>query len=220
MASVIPKIGSGQGRFGLPRFGLGERSIPLISDHSDKAFVESFRLLALNVRTLTRKANQESLAIISAFSGDGRSTIAANLALALAEKTKVLLYDGDDVGSRRLSDTAALGADEIESTRRGPSDASLSRTGLWLTKPIQQPSSNGAGDLDQNAQRLLEEGAFTIVDLPPASTSSTAFTLARWAGAVIYVIRRRPQDMTVHRRIREHLARLDVDLIGLVVNEY
>jgi hypothetical protein len=89
---------------------------------------------------------------------------------------------------------------------------------VWIADPA-TAYRNGRKDLE-GVENLSNLGIYSVIDLPPASASSNAFTLAQKVETAIYVIRQRPQDMNVHLGIREHLTRLGVDLIGLVVNEY
>ena len=231
MASMIPKLRTGPGGLNIPLLGRREKSIPLVSQYPDTPFAESFRLLALNVLALTKNKSRKSIAVMSAFPRDGRTTVAVNLAVALAEHAQVVLYDRDEVSARSVGRAVALeaatgyGADHVsrlgasDTLREGEVEVSAKQgSRVWVADPV-AASRNGRDDLE-GIEHLSNLGVYSVFDLPPAAASANAFTLAQKAGTAIYVIRQRPQDMNVHLGVREHLARLGVDLIGLVVNEY
>ncbi len=231
MASVIPKLRTGRGGLSVPLLGRREKSIPIVSQYPDTPFSESFRLLALNVLALTKNKSRKSIAVMSAFPRDGRTTVAVNLAVSLAEHAQVVLYDCDEVSARSTGSAVALeaatgyGADHVsrlralDTSQEDEAEASAKQdNGLWFADPV--TASRSGRDNLEGIEHLSNLGVYSVFDLPPASASANAFTLAQKAGTAIYVIRQRPQDMNVHLGVREHLARLGVDLIGLVVNEY
>ena len=80
-----------------------------------------------------------------------------------------------------------------------------------------------AADSGEYIQKMIETasraGLFVIVASPPARLSSEAFALASNVGQVLYVVRRRVQDMEVHGEIKEHLDRLNARILGIVLNE-
>lgn len=211
------------------------RGLLRIRDHEETlllprrtgAFAESFRLLALNVRRLMDEQQATTLVVLSAFPGDGRSTVAANLAIATGEHSRVLLADfrpdalrdpgwlhgAITNGNGRNSD----GGYGLLDTMPGP----LLGTGhpqVWFMDPGEQVLTGGR--LNDTILAAGEHGMITVIDTPPATETSDAYRLAEQAGKVLYVIRAKPQDMAVHRGVRDTLARLGADVIGLVVNEF
>lgn len=182
------------------------------------ASMEAFRLLAMNVHILLPQEGTRGVAIMSANAGDGRSFVAANLAIALAEETPAMLVE-------QISDQMPLR--ERLSARRNGKNATLPEglrdsvletdfQNVFLHTPARTAVNGG---LSQTAETASGAGFITVVDTPPAAMSSGAFLLAREVGHVIYIVKRKPQDMDVHRQIREQLERLDVKIIGLLINE-
>src|SRR5437879_6575606 len=76
--------------FTLPR---GPRLVALFEQ--DCVAAEKFRGLAARLRYLQKQRNLKRLLITSSIQGEGKSLIAANLALSLARSQKTLLIDGD-----------------------------------------------------------------------------------------------------------------------------
>ncbi len=211
------------------------RGLRQIRDHEETlllprrtgAFAESFRLLALNVRRLMDEQQATTLGVLSAFPGDGRSTVAANLAIAIGDHSRVLLADlrpdalrdpgwlyGAITSGHRSDNDGGYG---LPDTMSGP----LLRTGhpqVWFMDPAERVLTGGR--LSDTILAAAEHGMITVIDSPPATESSEAYRLAEQAGKVLYVIRAKPLDMAVHRGVRDTLARLGADVIGLVVNEF
>ena len=206
----------------LPWVGRQTRARELtIGSQMATPMAESFRLLALNMRAMLRGAPHRGVVVMSASPRDGRSLVAANLAIALAEESKVLLIDGDRRGGLPLAELVPPSggglAAELPEILRGRA-AATGQPRVWLME-----LRSLAVDSGEYIQKMIEAasraGLFVIVDSPPAQLSSEAFALASNVGQVLYVVRRRVQDMEVHGEIKEHLDRLNARILGIVLNE-
>lgn len=186
-------------------------------------FAESFRLIALTVNSmLDADASQgRGVAVISAYPGDGRSLIAANLAWALAAHGRVLVFDGDRLGDNPIGEFMGAPADPSRKLPRGVRAAYTSNghQDEWLDAG-EDAMIRSSTDLAEVVGAASAGGTTCIVDTPPAVASSEAFELAQKASHAIYVVRDKVQDMEVHREIHKTLERLDVNLLGIVQNEY
>ena len=194
----------------------------LVSMRPASLFAESFRLLALNLRVMLADNPVKGIVVMSAYQGDGRSTVAANLAIALAEHSPVLLVDSETAEQSPLQRLLAPRRPDSAASRPSSLPATTYATdhpGLWLLNGA-GPATNGAlTRLESIVNEASTDGVITIVDSPPAVTSTTSFVLGREVGQAIYVVRNRVQDMGIHRRIREQLKRLGIEILGLVTNE-
>ena len=194
----------------------------LMSMQPTSAFSESFRLLALNMRVALADRPTRGVVVMSAYPEDGRSTVSANLAIALAEESNVLLVASDTAETSELQRLLVAKRPDAATTRPSsipPTTHLTEHGGIWLlngSTPAITATSNALRSIVMEAS---QDEVFTVVDSPPALTSSKAFLLAREVGQVIYVIRNRGQDMGIHRGIREQLQRFGVDILGLVTNE-
>jgi Mrp family chromosome partitioning ATPase len=191
----------------------------LICRQPKSPLAESFHLLAANVETLLAESERRALVVVSPSPGDGRSLVAANLAIALAEEHRVLLIDEE---RRTLSGLFLSG----ETMRRDGIPPSLRRSVLETNQAgiYIKPGTEGETHVQYNLVKTIDvaeaDGMYTIIDSPPASQSSEAFWLAQRAGSVLYVVRKDAVPMDVHREIRKHLERLNAKIIGLVLNEF
>lgn len=204
----------------LPLLGSRVKGPLLISRESSTPFAESFRLLALNVTSALAQEQGKGVVVISAFPGDGRSLVAANLAIALAERQPTVLDDADSQATTPLGGMFKQdsgGIDRLPDALRQVARAA-DRPRLWLTS-TRGTHANGTNGVQEIVRAASNAAIFTILDSPPATVSSEAFFLAREVGHVVYVVRRVAQDLEVHRRVQEQLRRLDARIVGLVVNE-
>jgi Mrp family chromosome partitioning ATPase len=197
----------------------GARPAEAAEEGTPEAAREPFRLLALNLRVLLPKTASPGVVVLSAHPRDGRSYVAANLALALSEDSPVLLVDEQAGSAGNLGDLVRSGNGVRPHTEPPPDLPVLStrHSRLWLwNAPVNRDGENGLSQIVSDAG---SRGLFTVVDSSPALTSSSAFLAAQQVGQVVYVVRKRPQDMEQHRRVREQLNRLGIEIVGLVVNE-
>lgn len=187
----------------------------------DSPFGEAFRLLALNLRVMLAHRPNKGIAVVSAYPGDGRSSVAANLAVALGDGGPVLLVDSYGTAGGTLREWFSVRGTDYSKHPPEPLPAAAYGTyhdHVWLLNGL-GGTPNAIGGLSSAIHQASGGGIFTVVDTPAAAKSSIAFSLAREVGQAIYVVRNRNPDLGIHRGIREQLRRLDVDVIGLVVNE-
>jgi capsular exopolysaccharide synthesis family protein len=140
------------------------------------------------------------VAVISAEGREGRSTVAANLALSLARQNRSTVLVSADLrggGAEKLfgvPPTAPGLADIVEASSTDTRMLLWSvRECLWVLPPG-QPTSSPAELLasprfQQAISRLRESGAVIILDTPPATWSADALQVAGAADGVILVAR-------------------------------
>jgi len=187
----------------------------------DSPYAESIRLLALNLRVLLDKGKNKAVAIISPRSGEGRTSIAANLALVMAESNNSMLVESgpeDDLHLRHLLRMESRNGADLPSAIPSGAQATGHR-GVWLLPSGLSHLNHAESALRSLLTDASRNGVYTVVDTPPATVSSGAFMLAREVGQAIYIVHRKNQDLAVHRQVKEQLDRLGVRLLGLVTNE-
>src|SRR5512141_3114899 len=176
--SVMTPVEGLSRRLGVGRAPDARRAQLLISRHPSSPLTESFRLLAANVEALLAGNARRALVVVSANPGDGRSLVAANLAIALAEQHRVLLVDEDQrTLSRLFLSGSTLGRDGIPASLRR-SVLETNQTGIYI-KPGTDGAPQAPDDLASTIEVASADGMYTIIDSPPASQSSDAFLLAQ-----------------------------------------
>lgn len=201
----------------------------LLLTHADTGsdFSEAMRNLSLKLQRITSKHGAKVVLITSTVPGEGKTTVASNLALALAaEGKRVILIDGD-LRKQSLKPLFGIGAhsDGLVEVLSGKAknfrllpvpDSSL----LLLSGDgtVAQPQRLlGSPRMGQILELLRQKLDYILIDTPPAGVLSDAAALAKYADGAIYVVR---QDMANSVQIVNSVQSLSgaVPLYGCVLN--
>jgi capsular exopolysaccharide synthesis family protein len=194
--------------------------------HLFQESVDGFRtklMLANSMESL------QVLAVASAVSGEGKTSVATHLAMSLAHTTgkPILLIDGDlrapDV--HHVFDVVrGPGLAEVL-TGEAPLENAVARSGFAQLDILP------AGELTSNPHRLLHNGelrallesvrqkyAYILIDMPPVLAASESLVLANQAdGTVLCVMRDRTRLSTL-QEAQSRLADAGAKTIGIVVS--
>jgi receptor protein-tyrosine kinase len=202
---------------------------PLITDASSHApRVEAFRLLRTNLQFLNLDRTPRSIVISSPLPGEGKTSTAVNLAIALAQTgRRVLLLDAD---LRRPKAAAMLGLErsvgfttvlvgraELKDAiqRHSGSGIHFLASGPIPPNPTEVLQSNTARGL---LDRLAEMYDMVIIDTPPLLPVSDAAILARDVDGAILVVRHGKTSKEQVRQTGQRLSQVDARLLGVAVN--
>lgn len=212
-------------------YGKGRKAQYPVMIHDDEllGFAESVRLLRLRVEKELKKREKKVLLVSSAIPGEGKTTVAANLAIALARSgKKTLLLDcdlrnpsvGKVFGQRNAEGLAEYlqgKASEKEIFQRPIEE-------IQLVVVYGGKSTGEAAELlsRQEAMEFVdtakEEFDNIIIDTPPCSMMADAMEAAVMADCALLTIR---QDYAPKDRILEgaqNLAESGLDVIGCALN--
>ena len=185
----------------------------------------------LMLRWLNAQPQSKSLAVVSASRGEGRSFIAANLAIVFAQQGEsVLLIDGDLRRGRQnalFNWGTTAGLSELLVGRTTLSEAALRVAGLPGLAVLP------AGAMPPNPQELLGRPAFLallseaslifdviIIDTPAAEHFADAEIVAARAGATMVVARRHVSAMKKTAALTGRLQESGMaTLVGSVLND-
>ena len=190
------------------------------------AVSESYRGLRNSLQFLNFENSVKTLLVTSAVPGEGKSTVAANLAVVLAQAGwRVVLVVAD---LRRAAMDESLGV----ARSPGLSEVLAGTTELGLAI---QPAAAGlrvlsSGMTPPNPSELLGSAAmrqllvslaavadFIIVDAPPLLAVADAAATARWTDAALVVTREGMTTREAAREAREQLEGVGQRVIGVVV---
>ncbi|HUE70461.1 MAG TPA: polysaccharide biosynthesis tyrosine autokinase [Pirellulaceae bacterium] len=169
------------------------------------------------------------IAVSSAISREGKTSIAAQLAVSLASATgeRTLLIDGD----MRSPDV-----DKIFGVERGPGLADVLQGDVPIEEAIETDFNDTlhlltAGNLTCSPHRLLGNGEFSallgqlrasyhyiVVDTPPLLPASEALVMARAADAAILCVRRDFSRLDQVVEARDRLRQSGVKTAGAVLS--
>ncbi|MES2978497.1 MAG: chain length determinant protein tyrosine kinase EpsG [Pseudomonadota bacterium] len=193
--------------------------------------VEQLRALRsqLMLRWFDTAEDRKGLAIVSAGAKEGRSYIAANLAIVFSQLGERTLLIDADMRSPRQHQLFRLG------TQAGLSDMLAGRAGLEAIvgiSQLQDLSVLGAGALPPNPQELLGRHHFSkllqslgqdfdviIIDTPAASHCADAHTVAVRAGAALLVARQNSSSVPQMAQLTHGLREFGVTVVGSVLND-
>ena len=194
--------------------------------------VEALRALRseLMLHWFSEDAAHKSVAIVSEARGEGRSHIAANLAVVLSQLGgRTLLIDAD---LRKPSQHALFGLEN----RVGLSAVLAGRAGAEAVQRVAELGNLSvlpAGVAPPNPQELLarptfgvllerlaEHVDFILIDTPPAAESADAQTVAARARAALFVVRKNHSRLWRVQAIAEGLARTRAAVLGAVLNDF
>ncbi len=196
---------------------------------------ESFRATLTSILFSGRDGiRPRVLVFTSAASGEGKSTITANLGIALAEAgQKVLLIDGD-MRQPRLHTVFGLsnqtGLSELLRDRDKPAAAALASTARESGVPNLSVLVSGAASAGSNllySPRLSEliqcaRQAYdmVLIDTPPAHDIADARVLGRVSDAVVMVVRSRRTSRDVLKNACQRFAEDGAHVLGVVLNDW
>jgi len=190
---------------------------------------EAFR----SVRTtlfVSMQPGQKIIQVSSPEPGDGKSTAAANLAIAMAQSGKrVLLVDGDlrrptqhalfhvpqDVG---LTDVLMGEIDWQNAVRSTPVDGlSLMTAGLCPENPAELLSTAA---LPEILHRIREEYDVVILDSPPVLAVSDPCIIVPHTDGMLVVLRMNKTKQAAAERMQEMLTAHGVHVFGVIANDF
>ena len=198
LARQIPIVGE------IPRIKRKEKD--LIAENDRSILAESFRILHTNLQYLLvnagDKASGNTLFVASTVKGEGKTFVAFNLAITLANAGKKVIIVGADLRNPQLQRYEADAKNLI-----GVSDY-LVNNSLILKEIIKKSSLNenlyllASGTIPPNpselwrrerAARLFEgleeEYDYVIVDTAPAMLVTDTFLINKYADLTLYVVR-------------------------------
>lgn len=221
--------------------GLGKsKSLPLWGDNSDcsvpaivvrdtprSAISEAYRMLRANLNFISADKQLKSVVVTSSVPKEGKSTVAANLAMAIAQmERKVLLVDADlhrpvqhqiwDINNTQGLSNVIVGQIEIMTAIKSVAD-NLD----VLTAGVVPPSPGSLLDSKRMASLLSSFSAYydyVIVDAPSLSVAADAATLGQMADGVLLVVRPGVADTVSAAFALELLEKSGQNVLGQVVN--
>ena len=206
-------------------------NLTLLNRRVDPGYEEAVRRLRIRVMSEAEKDKDGVILVTSTVPGEGKTTIAVNLAIALARQDKsVILVDCDP---RNPSVAGVMGE-----TGRHPGIGAVLRGKVQLKQALKDPEIPdtdlrvlfggapntddaallGSGRMQRVISALREQADYVILDAAPAELLADASLLAKYVDSVLYVVR---CDYTKMPRIKsgiETFMMRDVKIMGYVFN--
>ncbi len=200
----------------------------LVATEPASYFSEMMRMGAASVHYSLLEGNIRSIAVTSAIAAEGKSTIAANLALALSRTNRVLLIDGD---LYRPSLHRLLGlddaADGLAQVLLGDAEAGDVIREVPGTRLKIITAGKFKGDpfnivTAPHARRLIglyeEQFDVVIVDSPPLEVVSDGMMLSAACARSLVVARSGSTPLLLVDKALKRLRRINAKVLGVILN--
>ncbi|MHC5736464.1 GumC family protein [Nostoc sp.] len=188
---------------------------------------EAYRMLRSNLKFISADKELKVIVVTSSVPKEGKSTVAANLAVTMAQmERKVLLVDADMrrpvqhkiwelINNQGLSNLI-VGQGEIRTAIKQVMD------NLYvLTSGVTPPNPGSLLDSKKMAvliQTLSVYYDFVIIDAPSLNVAADAVTLGQMADGVLFVVRPGVVDSVSASIAKELLEKSGQNVLGQVVN--
>lgn len=192
------------------------------------AFSEGVRSIRASMQLAELDGRKQCYVITSAAPGEGKSSVAACLALALSSNEKVLLLEGDlrapsvrkMLGLPKQHNAglmeALLGNVPLETAiYTDPSGLHVLPVCMRPPNPSETVSSMAFANLLKELRSRYDR---IIIDSPPCLAASDTLVLARMADAVLYLARAEETKKSSVRRAIHQLRTTNAPLVGCVLN--
>ena len=194
------------------------------------AVSESYRLLCTNIQFRAVTAPVTSLMIAGAIPGEGKTTTASNLAVALAQAgQRVILCDGDlrRPSVHRLFDLSPeVGLTSLLLDHNLPLRAALADgpvENLWILPSGPLPPNPGellgSAEMRERVNQMHEAADLIVFDSPALLGVADAAILATLASGIILVVAGGRTRGELVRRAKETLDQVGRPILGVVLNK-
>lgn len=203
---------------------------PLITDLDPKSpAVEAYKLLRTNLSFASTDKPLKVIGMTSSGPGEGKSTTAANMAIALAQSgNQVLIMDSDlrrssqhkifRVPGRRVGVTDILtGAKDISECLIPTLVPNLTLLSAGPTPP--NPSELlGSHKMTQLVTELKEQFDTIVIDLPPIISVTDALIMSPLVDGFVFVISSGTTDRRAALNAKQLLVNAKANILGAVLN--
>ncbi len=201
----------------------------VVQREPDSFASEIYRMIQTNLKFLAVKRQPKVILITSSVPGEGKSTVAANLAAAMAQLgRKVLLIDGD---LRKASQHHLWQIDN----KAGVKDIVAHKTPLAqiVTQPMKQLDVLTSGTIAPNPLAFLDSSEMSelvsaarkeyeliVIDAPPLAITADVLTLSKLADGIVFVSRPGIVENESAELAKETLANANLtkQVLGMVIN--
>ena len=211
----------------VPLVKKGTKNVARLYDGEDKSFSETIRTLRTSIVLSALEHPRKVLLLTSSVPGEGKSTVASNLAASLVQFGKILLIDADlrrptlhksfslPVGTAGLANYLA-GTATLDECIHSSDEMDLLPAGAVPPNPQELLMSPRLAKL---LDELRERYDYVVVDSPPSMAVSDPIILSALVDSVIYVVKSNATSVPVAQRGIGQLLQKNAAILGVVLNQ-
>lgn len=202
------------------------KSLNLSESDNDATVVEAYNSLAADIKFGKENNNIKSIAVTSSIKGEGSTTTAINLALALSNSNKTILIDGN-FKSNKISEVLKV------NSNKGLSDIILDN--LKLENVVVNFNRNldvlTTGSIAENSISILDSKEFDslicelgkiyeyiIIDAPALQVVADSKVLSKKVDGMILVVKAEDTKKDIIKSSINDIENLGANLLGIVFN--
>ena len=239
MRETVGGVADIEKKLGIPVLGIvpviregwfAKKPMPLVpGNFEDKrgAFEEAIRTIRTSATVAELESKNQVIMVTSAVPGEGKSTVASNLAYSLAKLESTVLIEADmrRPGLGRAMGIRSHGLSEVLS-----GDIYLEEA--LRVNAIGKLDVIPAGRIPESHLELLASPEFTevidllrsrydriIIDMAPVQAVSDAIVVGKYVDTTIYVVKADGTPMPVIKRGVERLKEKGIEICGVVISQ-
>ncbi len=191
--------------------------------------VEAYKLLRTNINFASADKPLQLIGVTSSGPGEGKSTVASNLAIAMAQSDHSVLLMDNDLRRSRLHKIFRVhkrpaGVTEILTGTSSIADC-LQETAIenltLLAAGAVPPNPSellGSNKMQQLVQALKKQFDIIIADLPPVISVTDALVMSPLVDGFVFVISSGSTDKRAALSAKDLLLNAKANIIGAVLN--
>ncbi|VEP13738.1 putative exopolysaccharide biosynthesis protein [Hyella patelloides LEGE 07179] len=199
----------------------------LVKEEPDSYVSELYRMLQANLKFMNSQRAPKVILVTSSVPGEGKSTITANLAAAIAQLGRyVLLIDGDlrkPTQNTLWKAPKTVGLQDLIRDRKPLANAvhrpmpkldilfSTSR----VSNPLALLDSPEMGELIARGRKTYD---LVLIDAPPLPVTADVLTLSKMVDGILFVSRLGVVENESADLAQEALTSIDPNILGMVIN--
>lgn len=207
------------------------RKLNLVGPNAPFQYVEAYKSLRTNLSFLSGTSQCKVIMITSSVPEEGKSNVAINLSMTLAEDGKRVLLMDCDLRKGSLSRYLNVkrshpGISNVVAGQCGLAEALASVGGAQFTLlPVGPIPPNPAEMLATDKMASLikavrEAFDYVIVDTPPVSVVTDAAVLSRLVDGVVLVVRPGITTIQSAQLSKKNLEAVNAHVLGVILNGY
>lgn len=205
-----------------------ESDLP-VAANPKSTLAESFRGLRTNLEYMLRDPGKKVITVTSTVSGEGKTFVAANLAVVLALTGKKVLLVGLDLRKPKLHNlfdvslqlglsTYLIGKDKFESVvyKTKYENLFFSPSGPIPPNPAELIGTSRMEEFIETAKGQFD---YIVIDTPPVAIVTDALIASRFSNIMLFIVRFNYSDREVLKLVDSIRSSDETKSIALVVND-